>query len=151
MSDNWIEIVPQDPDFVPALETQNRAKAYFEKIAPNADEVTITAGDTIKFFDCGANFQSIHCPECASEIDMDWWGQEMSQATQDDGFILEEILTPCCHVASTLNNLLYDWPQAFGRFCISAMNPDIGTLTDNTVAQFEAVLGCRITVVYQHI
>ena len=58
---------------------------------------------------------------------------------------------PCCNTICTLNDLAYDWPQAFGRFAIEAMNPNIGELPEVHLAELEAILGTSLRVIYQHI
>ena len=67
------------------------------------------------------------------------------------GFKLDRYRTPCCSEASTLRELTYDWPQAFGRFALEAMNPNIGTLEEGHRRELEEILETELIVVYQHI
>ncbi len=151
MSDNWIALVPEDPSFVPDPSTHESALGLFRELAPNADEIEIKLSDQIKFFDCGANLESITCPHCNQEIGLDWWQDRMEDDHDGRGFKLAEYSAPCCRTAVNLNALRYEWPQAFARFGIDAMNPDIGELSDDQRHEFERILGTRLRTIYQHV
>jgi hypothetical protein len=149
MSDNWIALIPEDPRFVPDAANQGRARERFAEIAPGAD-IEIKVSETVEFFDCGQNFERIRCPSCASEVPVAWWQDRMDE-DHDDGFKLASYATPCCGAECTLNELVYDWPQGFGRFALDAMNPNIGKLEDRYRQEFEKILGTKLRVIYQHI
>jgi hypothetical protein len=150
MSDNWIALVPEDPRFVPDAAKQRRARERFAEIAPEADEIELKVSENVVFFDCGVNLERICCPSCGAEIPVEWW-QERMDKDHDDGFKLAAYSTPCCKKKATLNDLVYEWPQAFGRFAIDAMNPNIGKLDDKYKREFEKILGTKLRVIYQHI
>lgn len=69
----------------------------------------------------------------------------------ENGFKLDHYRTPCCNAVKTLHELTYNWQQAFGRFALDAMNPDLGMLEDEHRRELEGILGTRLVVVYQHI
>lgn len=73
------------------------------------------------------------------------------QDNWDNGFDLDPLDLPCGHSAASLNALKYDFDQGFSRFILDAMNPNIGTLSADQIAQFEEILGCPIRIIYQHI
>jgi hypothetical protein len=150
MSDNWIALIPEDPHFVPDAAKQRRARDRFAEIAPEADEIEIKVSEKVEFFDCGANFEHIRCPSCGAEIPVAWWQDRMDEDC-GDGFRLAAYTTPCCGKKSTLHELVYEWPQGFGRFALDAMNPNIGKLDDKYKREFEKILGTKLRVVYQHI
>jgi len=151
MSDNWIALIPEDPNFVPEASLQHAARDRFAAIAPNADEIEIRITDKAQFFDCGANFERIVCPSCGAEISRDWWNDRMDEDYCDDGFRLHAYETPCCGTKSSLADLIYEWPQGFARFGIDVMNPNIGRLTSEQKDEFERILKTPLRVVYQHI
>ena len=150
MSDNWIELVPEDPHFVPAQEKQSVARNRLTEIAPDADVVEIKVSDAVQFFDCGANFERILCPSCGAEVPDTWWQERMDE-DYEQGFKLGSYTTPCCGAISTLHGLIYEWPQTFGRFALSARNPNIGILDDKHKGELEEILGTKLIIVYQHI
>jgi hypothetical protein len=150
MSDYWITLVPEEPRHVPDESRQRLAQARFKEIVPEADEVELKIFDRVTFFDCGENFERIQCPSCGAEISVEWWQDRMDE-DDEDGFRLDAYATPCCGKRSTLNDLVYDWPQAFGRFALEAMNPNLGELDDSLKREFEQLLGTRLRIVYQHI
>ncbi len=150
MSDNWIKLVPTDPHFVPSDQAAEAAEQYFNDIAPDVEEIKLQTSSKIRFFDNGANFERVSCPSCDSQLPIEWW-QEHLDRDIENGFKLDKYKLPCCNVEHDLNELKYDWAQAFGRFALEAMNPNIGQLTKANVAEFEQILGSSLRVVYQHI
>ena len=129
MSDNWIIVVAEEAAFVPSAEARCKALELFRNIAPRAEEVKEEATQEVRFIDCGANLERIICPRCGAEIDVDWWQDVMSDEA-DAGFPLRRMKVPCCGSNRSLTELRYDWPQAFARYSVEAMNPQIGDLTD---------------------
>lgn len=150
MSDNWIIVIPEDADYVPSEEAQDRAVALFRRIAPHADEVKKEVSDEIRFIDCGANLSRIVCPHCGAELEMEWW-QDLMDEESEGGFPLREVPLPCCGRASSLRTLGYDWPQGFARFSIEAMNAGIGDLSEEQLAEFGRLLGCPVRKILQHL
>jgi hypothetical protein len=150
VSDNWIALIPEDPRFIPDAAKQSRARDRFTEIAPEADEIEIKAGEKVEFFDCGANYERILCPSCRSEILIAWWQDRMDE-DYGNGFMLASYATPCCRAQYTLHDLVYEWPQGFGRFALAAMNPNIGKLEERHKQEFEEILGTKLRVIYQHI
>ena len=150
MSDNWIALIPEDPRFVPEAAKQRQAADRFAEIAPEADEIEIKVSEAVEFFDCGANFERILCPSCRAEVSFAWWQDRMDE-DYGDGFRLATYTTPCCGASCTLHELVYEWPQGFGRFALDAMNPNIGKLEDSYRREFEDILGTKLRVIYQHI
>lgn len=151
MSDNWIALVPVDPNFVPPGETHQAAVELFRAIAPDADEIAVKLSDKFQFFDCGANLERVTCPKCGQVISDDWWQDRMDDDYRDGGFKLSSYSAPCCGDAVSLDQLKYDWPQAFARFGIDAMNPSIGDLNEDLRIEFERILETPLRVIYQHI
>jgi hypothetical protein len=66
--------------------------------------------------------------------------------TEAAGFRLSPILPSCCRTSTTLNKLLYDWPQGFSRYRLSAMNVG-ATVTDEAVRTLEVALGCELRTI----
>jgi hypothetical protein len=127
------------------------ALAYFRRIAPEAEEIRVVRHDGVEFFDCGGNFEAVTCPYCAAEIDMEWWGEKMDADYGPEGFRLDPYPLPCCGREAGLDGVTYVWPQAFGRIALVGVACDIGALSDAVVAQFEALFGSAVIVVYgQH-
>jgi hypothetical protein len=144
-------LVPQDPMYVPPRVACELARERFMQLAPDADQIEIKLSENAQFFDCGANLERIICPDCRSEIPLDWWQNRMDVDYTGGGFALAPYSTPCCGAHRTLNDLIYEWPQCFGRFALDVMNPNIGKLDHEIVAEFEKILGERLHVIYQHI
>ena len=69
------------------------------------------------------------------------------------GFKLKDYQMPCCSMLTSLNELPYAYAfhQTFGRFALSAMNPNIGKMSNDAKSKIEAALDCDVSVVFQHI
>jgi hypothetical protein len=150
MSDNYITFIPEDPTLVPEAARQAQARDRFAQIAPEADEINLKISESVAFFNCGGNFERILCPACHAEISVEWW-QDRMHDDYSNGFKLAKYKAPCCKAACTLHELIYEWPQGFGRFALEAMNPNIGRLDDDLKKEFEEILGTELRVIYQHI
>jgi hypothetical protein len=151
MSDHFIVVVPCDPRLVPTDEVQRRVVGALSRIAPSAERVTAYASPQVQFFDCGQNFEKVSCPHCTCEIGIDWWQERMSDDTDGVGFRLDSYETPCCAKSVNLNDLIYDWPQAFGRFSWTVQNPHIGELTDAAKLELEAIAGFALVPINQRV
>jgi hypothetical protein len=153
MSDKWIGIIPKDPEFVPSARAIGKAEVFMAEIAPNADEIRSEISEGVRFQDCGGNFMSIHCPVCDTEIDTEWWREQMDRDYHlDSGFELKPLQLPCGHRAESLNALRFNWEQGFSRFILNTMNPMIGrTLQPGEIRRLETILGCPVRVIYRHI
>lgn len=149
MSDDWIIVISEDPYVVPDAARRNRAKEWFLKIAPAAEEIRIIVTEQIEFFHCGANFGRISCPTCSVEIPLKWWQDRMDE-DYGPGFKLAKYPTPCCGATHRLHDLVYEWPQGFGRFAVDALNPNLGLLDEIQRQEFEQILGTPVRIIYRH-
>lgn len=149
MSDNWLLLVPADPTFQPAEAAANAACDMFRSFVPQAEDVSIRFSENIIFFDPGANFERVSCPRCKSEV-TDWWADAMDVAAASD---FSDLLatTPCCQTKISLDELSYEAPAAFGRFALSALNPNIAELAELQRVELSSQLGCGLHVVWQRI
>ena len=151
MSDHWIRIIPEDPDFVPDNASQQSALSYFRRLAPKADNLEVSSSDRIVFKDCGGNFESIACSACGADFALEQWHNWVDEDYDGEGFTLTEHPMPCCGARRTLHQLRYSFPQGFGRFEVSAMNPQIGELSEEQCDHFQQFLGCPVRVIYRHL
>jgi hypothetical protein len=151
MSDDFIVLVPRDPSYAAPPDVQQRVAAVLKRLAPSADKITPEVSETIRFHDAGASFENIRCPRCGAEISIDWWQDRMDDDFEDDGFRLSSYAVPCCGVPLTLNQLTYEWPQAFGRTSWTVQNADIGEIDAAGKTELEQAAGFSLTVVRQHL
>jgi hypothetical protein len=93
MSDNYTILIPDSPNYVPSEAAKREAVAHFKLLAPNADEVKVETSESIRFIDCGGNFERILCPDFATEIDTTWWWNQMNNESRS-GFRLLPIEMP---------------------------------------------------------
>lgn len=150
VSDNWIVLVAVGPYAVPHGDAIEAARSAVETACPDAEEVLTEVTSTPQFVDAGQNFEKVSCPRCGAELDLDWWQRAMDDAARTE-FSSLEVVTPCCASATTLNDLNYDWPQAFARVSIHAMNPQILGLDAAMKMKVEQLLDLPTRVIYQHV
>ena len=149
MSDNLLRLVPLNPEFLPSQAQAAEAMAAFQSLAPLSHEVRVVHEPEVTFVDAGSNFEAVRCPGCGTDLTVGWWQGEMDRASVSR-FDDLDIRTPCCGAATTLNDLDYVWPQAFGRWWLQAMNPGRQKLSDEEIEFVETVLGCSLREVWSH-
>jgi hypothetical protein len=147
MSDSFVVVVPHDPRHVPSAEHQKALINLLRELAPTADEISSEVFDDVTFVDCGSNFESISCPACQASIDLDWWQDRMSEDFDGRGFSLKKYQSPCCATSVDLNELSYDWPQAFARFSCELRNPALGHFGETVLVRLRAAAGVPIRLV----
>ena len=151
MSDNWLRVIPTDPTFVPGSQVVRRGVDLLARLAPAsasgeaAREVDFGKTD---FVDAGTNFQSVTCPWCDNAIDLDLWHDWMRTAAAKE-FKQLHVRTRCCDVTTSLNELRYDWPQGFARWCLEVMNPT-APLSDAQLEDVAEAVGHQIRAIYAH-
>ena len=121
-----------------------------KEFAPSSDDVKLETTESIRFIDCGGNFERVLCPDCGSEIAMDWWAARIGEEF-DGGVRLQKLALSCCGARRSLAELDYEWPQGFARFSLSARNAGVGEVSDEVKEEFERRLGCKLRIVYQHL
>lgn len=148
MSSHYLVVIPADPK----IALPDTAEALKEALADivGTPRSRIKNYDRIQFIDCGENFERILCPACGSALSTDWWGHQMDHCWDADaGFDLHAHALPCCGVPASLDKLVYEWPQGFARWMISAENPGRGPLSEDEVARLETVAGLKLTAIAQ--
>ncbi len=149
MSDNYLRLVPVDPNWTPPPDAAEIAANIFKRMLPGAESVRAASEEGVVFYDAGGNTESICCPRCSSELS-DWWGDAMDKAFRSN-FTDLAIVTPCCAAQTSLNDLRYVWPAAFGHFALEASNPGVSAITDAQREALEQALGVPLKVVWQHL
>jgi hypothetical protein len=147
VSDHSVVFIPTDPRFVPSEKGQAAATALLRSLLSGAEAISSEVDDVVEFRDCGENFETVRCPACLLPIEIDTWQEWMSEDYSDDaGFRLGVFATPCCGARTTLNELLYDWPQGFSRYALCAVNAG-DAAAPSAAPELEAALGCRLRVI----
>jgi hypothetical protein len=149
VSDHWIQFVPADPNAQPTKDAAERAVQLLSSCAPRADKVSFELKENTEFFSGLGNLSDIQCPACGVDVEH-WWRGAMDRAWQTL-FRDLAVTTPCCGSQTSLNDLRYIWPAAFGRFVLEAMNPDIGNTTAEQDDQLAKCLGLPLRKVLAHL
>lgn len=148
MSDNYLRLIPSSPVFIPDKNAIDKAVFLLEEDFPYPDMVRIAISDSPRFIDQGANWERVTCPCCNDNLDLEWWQNAMDRASIS-GFQNLSVKAPCCGVATTLNDLVYDWPAGFARFLIEISNPK-EDINDARINQLETILGSPLRKIWAH-
>ncbi len=151
MSDKFTTLVPRNPFFHADEAALSAVVEWMRRTFPDLDKVQATSKEKPNFFDAGANFESVSCPVCETELDMEWWSLRMSDDFDGDGFRMNKYATPCCQGNLTLNELTYDFHQAFGSCAVEGMNLNVGEFSDQQLADAARIFGTPLSVVYSHV
>ncbi|MBL9189470.1 MAG: hypothetical protein JNK23_18450 [Opitutaceae bacterium] len=149
MSDSLITFIPQEPEFVPAVQAQQLGISLVKRLSPGAEAIRVECTDKLRLIDCGENFERIACPLCDRNIELSWWNEQVNQVMSRNSLVPTTL--PCCGTAKSLHELTYEWPQGFARFSLEVMNPPNPDFAETHVGELERVLGCDLRVIYTHI
>jgi hypothetical protein len=149
MSDTWLQLVATDPEWTPEPEPAHRCVETLKGFFPGAHEVTAQFEASVSLFDAGCNLETISCPACGLDAG-NWWLDAMDKAWETQ-FADLEVTTPCCGLRTSLNDLRYHWPVAFGRFALVVLNPNSEELSQDQHQDIERCLGMRLRTVWRHI
>ena len=150
MSDNWLALIPRDHTYLPDSQKIRQAEVVFASLTPEAHERKTYNSEEVRFFDSGSFFDKVICPVCKEEIEIEWWQDRMGDEF-DSGCLLKPVIMPCCKAEKSLNELIYDAPQGFGRFALEAMNPGLFEIKKDEIQQLEAILDCDLRQILQHV
>jgi hypothetical protein len=147
MSDNLMRFVPTDPAYVPSGVAQEQAAALLRQFAPQADAVEAQVSEAIRFIDCGGNWSGVTCPACGADLD-EWFWEELGRVHERNGYRDLAVRPPCCESPTSLQELSFGWPVAFGRFVLEARNANLGgRLPPAQYKALQEALGCQLWLV----
>ena len=149
MSDNYLRMVPNDPYWQPDKAAAEAAANIVRGLFPRAEHVGIEYSEAVTFFDAGANTESVRCAFCGNDLE-DWWGDAMDRAGASD-FSNLTIVTPCCGKSTSLNDLRYVWPAAFGMCALVVANPGATSLDAGQLRGIEQAIGSPLKMIWQHL
>ena len=147
MSDNYLQLIPVDPGYVPSPAAQATARDLLAAFVPEADAVNAKVTPRVEFITPAANLERVLCPVCRAELAHDWWVAAMD-AAGTTGYNDLRVTVPCCGATQSLNDLGYDCPAGFARFVLRVLNPHIFDLDARTIHSFEQLLGCPLRTIW---
>lgn len=149
MSEDILSIIPTDPTWVPTRAQAKAVRTALQRLVDTAATVTDEVLQQVAFIDAGENFESTRCPTCHAGVDQEWWAEAMARAAEAD-FTDLAVTTPCCASPTTLNDLIYEWPQGFARWTLTVENPARGPLTPKEHAVLAKALAHPIREIWSH-
>jgi hypothetical protein len=151
MSDTWFVAIPADPRFVPSPEQAAAAEATLRALVGDAEEIEVDRSDAVVFRDCGANFWACTCPRCGADL-TDSVAALLDDDFDGDGFALDPHPMPCCGAEVPPHELIFEMPQGFSRFALSARNPERWPGEDEPgVAALAAALGGGAVLIHRRV
>ncbi|AZO47978.1 MAG: hypothetical protein EOS58_18720 [Mesorhizobium sp.] len=149
MSDSYLRLVSYDPHWRPGEAAASEAVTIARGLFPRAEHIGVESEEGVTFFDAGANTESINCPLCGSDLEA-WWGEAMDRAAAS-GFKDLAVVTPCCERPTSLNELRYVWPAAFGSCALTVVNPGETSLAVDQLRRIEQAIGSPLKAIWQHL
>jgi len=146
MSDSILRYVPENPFWQPTTADAEKAVSLLKSMAPQADMVEATFEENVVFYDPGENWSGIKCNACGADAEP-WWDEPMNTAFAGN-FQNLDITAPCCGAHTSLNDLDYVWPSAFGRFILEAVNPNMGDPTEEQDREIARCLGAPLRKIW---
>lgn len=140
MSSTVIRYIPEDPTYVAEPAASEAARAMLQKALGSPAVVSITEGPS--FVDPGENLDTVRCPACSDELEMDWWQGQMARAGEG-AFATLEVTVPCCGAETSLHDLDYDMPAGFARMVLEVQDPH-GDPDAVDLDALERTLGCIV-------
>ncbi|NOP94617.1 hypothetical protein [Mycolicibacterium fortuitum] len=156
MSADYLVVYPTDPKFVPSEDRAAAALAVFRVVMRDDIEISERRFNGVGFEAAGPDMESVSCPACGVELarnpeNMDWLVAELERVwTPEEGYWPLDVTTPCCGSSSSLNDLVYNPPQGFASWSLSARNPTY-EMDDWERELVGAALGMSVRHVYQRV
>ena len=141
MSSTVVRYIPEDPEYVAEPAAAEAARALLQKALGAPAVASVTEG-TI-FVDPGENLDTIRCPACSDELDMDWWQGEMARAGERK-FARLDVTVPCCGAETSLHDLDYEMPAGFARMVLEVQDPHGDPDEAVDLDALERLLGCIV-------
>ncbi len=148
--DDWLQLLPSDPAFVPDAASAEAARVRLAEIVQAADEVLATVADQVGFIDTGEHHERIACPSCTAEVDEGWWVRALDAAVGQRPTDLTVTL-PCCRARCSLDALIYEPRAGFARFVLEARNPVVDELQPEQLVELAQIIGIALRVVRTHL
>ncbi|MDP9839005.1 hypothetical protein J2T09_003777 [Neorhizobium huautlense] len=146
MSDTILRYVPEDPFWKPTTADAAKAVSLLKSIAPDAETVDAIFEENVVFYHPGEYWSGIKCNACGADAEP-WWDGPMNAAFAVK-FENLEFTTPCCGAHTSLNDLHYIVPSAFGRFNLEARNPNMGDPTEDHDRDIARCLGAPVRKIW---
>jgi len=146
MSVTILRYVPNDPYWQPTAEAAEEAVLLVRSITPASESIEKRFEEKVRFYDPGENWSGVECGMCGADAEA-WWGDAMDRAFTTD-FVRLDLKTPCCDRTTSLNDLRYVWPAAFGRFSIEAISPSIADTTAEQDLKIARCLGAPLRKIW---
>lgn len=149
MSDNWVKIIPADPQIVPDAAAVVRVEQLLKHSYRSDVPIAGRTSEHIQFRDNGENLENILCPKCGSDL-QPYWMDWLDHSYDNSHFADRIVTTPCCGLAVDLNDLDYRWLVGFSRFEISLMNAG-GTVSQAHLQQIAEIFGFPVKLIHSHV
>ena len=152
MTVTTVHFVPDDPHYTPGTPGISAAGAYLKENYPASPRVEALARNGVDLFFPGDNLMACACPSCKTDIPVGVWQTILAADYDDDnGFMLLRQQMPCCGERLTVNELVFDWPLAFGKFALQITDPEFDTSKQDDAkriaGELSPILGCNLIAV----
>jgi uncharacterized Zn-finger protein len=105
VSDNYLRIIPVDPNLIPTRAVAEQIVQLVGPAYPEADKVEAESHGHPVFIDQGANLEAILCPACGKRLSFypadeaepirEWW-YELTDSVGEGSVAEMQASMPCC-------------------------------------------------------
>jgi hypothetical protein len=151
-----IQILPQDPNFVPTDAQLHQMHSLLSSYCSwNAHEVKAKRFSKPTLVDSGAAFESFKCPLCSERIDRfdndehgEWWAELEDQLELSDYPPSESLAMPCCGAQALFSQFNFGRDASFARWVVSVRDYELhsgaGKLDATQLQSLEAAAGAKL-------
>ena len=151
-----IQVVPQDPNFVPTNTQLHQVHSLLRSYCSwNEDEVKIKRFSKPTLVDSGAAFGSFTCPLCSVKIDQfnnedhgEWWGEMEDQLERSDDPPSVNLVMPCCGEQASVGQFDFGRDASFTRWVASVRDYELhsgaGELDATQLESLEVAAGGKL-------
>ncbi len=150
MSDSYVSFVSTDPNWAPSSDEQiEELVSIVADALPESEEIESLVHDFPAFVHPGENLVTVNCSKCTADLH-EWFWELMEEGDYQGGPGPLDVEVPCCKQTVSLTELKLDWPGAFARFQIDAMNPEIEEIPRGLLVQLATKSGQEFRAVHSH-
>lgn len=144
MSEMLYRLIPAELSTTISEEQALSAVEYL-KAEVGTEDVVYVIAETPMFVECGDMLHYIGCPHCRKKLSFPWWAEQMTRCAET-GFMVRDIVFPCCNREGKLEDIDYQEPCGLARIIFEIHEPQL-PIDSEIINTLQLVLGCKLRVI----
>ncbi|MDW3647137.1 MAG: hypothetical protein R8P61_08745 [Bacteroidia bacterium] len=145
MSTSILRITPSNPLFIPPENARSSALNYLKTRFRKGKQIEERISEKIIFIDQGHNISEPSCPLCSSVLEIEWFAETVDSSYKED-FVNLDYPSPCCKKLINLNELLWEFPCAFGKYYLEVWDIE-RMLSEHEIKVLKAKLASSLKII----